>query len=442
MRDKSLLPLFLWLNVGLAACFVCFVVLSTGRQPNLTTTTFRPLVAATSTPPATAAAAARSTNAVANADPGSISGSPATNAASSGSAAAAGSTNDVAVASDAGAFAQPGKPIGWEQLDRPEYDRYLASLKAVGCPEPKVRHIILSDIDEFLGKRRLKEAVTHDMQWWKAEMEPAVTTVLQEKGRTLDEERNRLIAKYLGPAAVDEERGEAMLWSNVQLTGPVLGALPPEVHNRVQEICGRSIDRHQSSFWARVNEGQPANPVEMARLREQTRVDLRKVLKPEAMEEFLLRYSQNANQLRLALRGMDPTPDEFRKIFRATDALDHQLQLEYGGPEALSQEQRERYERQRDAAIREALGPDRYHAYLMTKDPVYRQAQATAQQYGAPAKAIQPVYDLLKEIETRRQKVLNDATLAGPQKSQALNAILQEQIRGVQKIVTETAGQR
>lgn len=230
-----------------------------------------------------------------------------------------------------------------------------------------------------------------------------------------------------------------MLWSSVQLTGPVLGSLPTDLHNSVQEVCARSIDRHQGAFWARVNEGQGLNQVEMAKLREQTRADLRRLLNAEQLEEFLLRYSYNAHQLRLELSGFDPTQEEFRKIFRAIDPIQHQLQLEYGGPEALSQQQRERFERQRDAAIRDVLGPKRYEAYSVTKDPLYRQAQMTAQQYGAPPKAILPIYQMTKATEARRQKILTDAALTPQQKSAALNAVNQEQLRSVQQIVSEAA---
>jgi hypothetical protein len=53
----------------------------------------------------------------------------------------------------------------------------------------------------------------------------------------------------------------------------------------------------------------------MARLREQTR-RLRKVLNAEH-GRFLLRYSQNAHQLRNE-HGIRSAPDEFRKILRAT----------------------------------------------------------------------------------------------------------------------------
>ena len=440
MRDKNLLQLFLGLNVALAGCFVVVLFLSSHRQPKIAVTSFT--TAASQKTNVTAAAlalphGAGSTNATAKGASSSnhnITATATTNAPTD--------TNPPVAAP---VFTQ--KKVGWDQIEadaRDKSDHYLAylnSLRAVGCPEDKVRYVALADINELFGKKRLKEAEKHDLQWWRSEPELSVAGALQQKGRSLEEERRELIYKYLGPEAAEAEKGEALLWSNVQLTGPVLGNLPAEVHNAVQEICGRSIDRHQGAMWARFNEGQPLNQVEMAKLREHTRADLRKILNGEAMEEFLLRYSHNAHQLRNELRGFEPTPEEFRKIFRSIDAVEHQLQLEYGSLDALSQQQRERFQAQRDAGIREALGPKRYQDYLLVKDPIYRQAQTMATQYGAPAKAIMPIYQMAKANETRRQKILNDTTLTPQQKGEALNAINMEQMRSVQQIVADARKQ-
>jgi len=419
MRDKNLLHLFLVLNVALAGGFATYLFLSRNNQPQVVATNFAtPAAKSNAAPPRIAQRTGES--AVLN-----LPTNPPTVAAT---------TNEPAprpVITE--------KKFTWEQLESDDYQNYIRSLRAVGCPESKVRYIILSDINELFAKKRAKEAEAHDPQWWKAEPDLMIANALQQKGRQLEEERRSMIEKYLGYEALENERSEAMLWSSVQLTGPVLGSMPTELHNAVQEVCARSMDRHQGAFWARVNEGQGLNQVEMAKLREQTRADLRRMLNAEQLEEFLLRYSHNAHQLRLELSGLEPTKDEFRKIFRAIDPLQHQLQLEYGGLEALSQQQRERFERQRDAAIKEVLGPKRYEAYTVTKDPLYRQAQMTAQQYGAPPKAILPIYQMVKATEARRQKILTDAALTPQEKSAALNAVNQEQIRSVQQIVSEAA---
>ena len=435
MREKNLLQLLLVLNGALAACFVVYLLLSSNAQPRVTPTTFTPLPAVTNRLAAKHPASREvSTNAV-------------TPPKATNESALPPAPTAVATITNA-SVPQPVQPVltqkkfGWQQVESEEYRTYLDSLRAVGCPEEKVRYIIMTDINELFAKKRLKEAIDHDPQWWRAEPELTVANVLQEKGRKLETERRALIEKLLGKEALELDKSEMVFWSNVQLTGPVLGNLPTETHQAVQEICGRSIERTQNAFWARVNDGQSINQVEQAKLREQTRVDLRKVLDREALEEFLLRYSHNAHELRAQLRGFEATPDEFRRIFRVIDPIQHQLQLEYGSVEALSPQQRERFERQRDAAIKEALGPKRYDEYLVTKDPLYRQAQMTAMQYGAPPRAIMPIYEMTKLSEQKRQRILSDGSLTPQQKTDALNSVNQEQLKSMQRIVSDAANQK
>jgi hypothetical protein len=428
IKERSLLQLFLLLNVGLALAFVIYLFISHSGHPQVVSTSFPPASTKTNSFTNLLSAAGARTNA------------PKTNAV----AISVSSTNPppVAVPDAPPTLTLSKKKFTWQDVDSAPYLGYIESLRAVGCPDDKIHQIILADINELFDKKRVKEAVENDTQWWKSETDLLRMNVLQEKGRALEEERHQLIAKLLGAEAAENEKSEALLWSSVQLTGPVLGSLPADKHNQVQEICAKSLERQQSAFWARMNDGQAMNQIEMAKLREQTRTDLRAVLAPEEMEEFLLRYSHNAHQLRLELRGLDPTPDEFRKIFRSIDALDHQVQLEYGGVETMSQQQRERYERQRDTAIRETLAPGRHQAFLMTKDPLYRQAQMYAMQYNASPKAVMPLYRMTQVTESKRQQILNNAALNPQQKSEALNAVNIEQQQSIQKIIIESAAQR
>ena len=429
MRERSLLYLFLALNVALAGAFIAYLFLTSGGQPEIVATTFPNSGKTNALTNATALAGAKLP-------------APQTNVA----VTVAPTENKPSLpANTNGMELNPtftSRKFTWEDVASDDYVKYIESLRAVGCPEAKVRYIILADINEMFAKKRIREAVAHDIQWWRAEpSEMMMVNVLHEKGRQLQEERRALITKLLGPEVLESEKDESLLWSSVQLTGPVLGSLSPELHSQVQEICARAKERSDSLFWGRANGGQPLNPVEMAKLREQTRADLKQVLNNQELEEFLLRYSQNAQQLRNELRPIEPTPDEFRTIFRALDPLEHQMQLEYGSKDALSEKQRERFDRQREAIIKEALGPQRFETYLLTKDPLYHQAQMFAAQYHAPAKAIIPIYQMTKATENKRQKIMSDSALTPQQKSDALNAIYQEQQRSIQQIASETSGQ-
>lgn len=415
MQERSLLKLFLGLNAALAGGFVVYLFLTHARQPTVETMSFAPTT---------------STQRVATVHPVPVASNsvPATNAALASAPAQV--TNAPA--------AQPvftSRRFTWREVESDDYRKYLDSLRAVGCPEERVRDIVRADIDEFFAERRVKEAVAHDTQWWKSDRVVIFGNPLEAIGRTLANQRLALVEKLLGVEAVEQEKDRPVFWSSVPLSGAVLGRLSPEKHVAVQEICARSIERSQSLQWAQINNPQPVNEVDLARMREQTRSELRKVLTPEEQEEFLLRYSQVSHNLAYELSGINPTPDEFRRIFRAVDPIDHPMQREFGSAAALSPQQRERYEHQRDDAIRGALSPERYQAFLLTKDPLYRQAQLTAMQWRAPSEAVTPLYALAKANETKRQKILTDAAQQQQQRNTALQALEAEQ----KKVATDSA---
>ncbi|HMJ89095.1 MAG TPA: hypothetical protein VK530_04730 [Candidatus Acidoferrum sp.] len=332
-----------------------------------------------------------------------------------------------------------GRQFGWQDVTNEVYKDYIARLRLVGCPEKQVRTIVFGDVNDLIDKRRLDHAVRTDMQWWRADTYfGGIPVQNMMASGNYEQERRDLLDKLLGPGWEVTIKLPPSLASSVPLTGPVLGALPADTWNTVQDVCSRSMEKHNNYMMARINEGQPMDPVQMAQLRNFTRTELSKILTPEQMEEFLLRYSHNSTRLRQDLRGLDLTPDEFRKVFRALDPIEHRMQLDYGGPEALSQKQREQFETQRDRAIRETLPPERYQQYQLTRDPLYKQAQMTALQYGMNGKAIQPIYELQKSMEARRVQITQNAALTPEQKSQALQSVATEQQQSLQKLMGNT----
>ena len=425
MRERNLLSLFLILNVALAAAFISYLFLSSSNGPSLGSVGFAS-VATVKTKAATNAAtnvlpaAAGPTRKVpAPAQPRPLDKNP--------------SSEQPDRAMSKGVFTH--RKFTWEDVGSSEYPAYLESLRAVGCPEDRVRSIIVADVNECFARHKLKLALQQDHQYWRAPLDPAMAGLYREKGRELEDERYDLLRRHLGPKLAEAERGERLAWSGVPLTGSVLGSLSPQAHNAVQEIWARSLEKYESAYWARVNAGQPLNQVELARLREQTRAELVRVLNAPQLEEFVLRYSHSAGELRDELRGFQPSAEEFRGVFRAVAPIDHQMQIEYGTAAALSPKQKERWAQQREGAIQEALTPERYQDYLVLKDPVYRRAQQTALQYNAPAATIMPIYQMTKASESKRLKIINDLGLTPEQRSDALNAVNQEHQKSLQQLV-------
>ena len=217
----------------------------------------------------------------------------------------------------------------------------------------------------------------------------------------------------------------------ILLDGPVLGNLAPDAKLAIQDISVRSQDRLQAYIDEHQASGEPLDPAELAKLRDQTRQELQKVLPPAQLEEFLLRYSQNANNLRSVLgqlRYFNASPEEFRAMFRATDTVDQQIQLLADATDPNSVSQRKTLEAQRDNAIKLALGAKRYEEYRMLQDPIYRDAVAQAQEAGTPESA-RTIYEINLATAAEQNRIQSDTNLNSAQRSIELKRIELEQLK-------------
>src|SRR6266542_6931598 len=214
--------------------------------------------------------------------------------------------------------------FSWEDVESDDYAKYIDNLREIGCPESTIRDIIVADVNQLYAKRQAAEIVSPDQQWWRSEPDPNVEKAANEALEALDKERRELLTRLLGPSWNTSQEQNL---GKVPLTGPVLGSLPKETKQAVQDLSARANKRLQALLDSESEDGKPVDPAALARLRKETREELARLLTPEQLEEYLLRYSQNAVQLRSELRNLNLTPDEFRRIFRARDPLDQQLQL-------------------------------------------------------------------------------------------------------------------
>ncbi|HYV27029.1 MAG TPA: hypothetical protein VFA77_05825 [Candidatus Eisenbacteria bacterium] len=358
MRSRTILIVSLALNGALAIALITTGQHSTVNQPEFIITNFQ----ASLDKPSDKAP----TNSAKNT-------TESTNPAVASAQSTPDGTNDNSIVRTDDAKNKPrprGKTFTWQDVESEDYQGYLVNLREAGCPEAAIRNIILNDVNELFTHKRMKEAIACDQQWWRAEYDFMALQLFQQKTQALQEERRALVTKLLGENVEDKEQYE--LAGRTPMTGPVLGKLSPQTHNAVQEVCDRAMERHQAYIDSVTSGAKPLSQIELARLREQTRNDLSQILNTDEMEEFLLRYSHNAHNLRFELRVFEPTPEEFRKVFRATDSLLHKTQLDYGDEQALSLKQKEQVEQQRLAAIKELLTPERYQAFLQKRQTGYR----------------------------------------------------------------------
>jgi LysM repeat protein len=332
-------------------------------------------------------------------------------------------------------------PFTWRQIESADYPTYILNLREIGCPEQTVRDIIIADVNSLYSAKRATNLVTSDQQWWRSEPDPGVVQVAAQKSRELEDERRALLARLLG---TNWEAGDLATLPRpsrpgIVLDGPLLGTLPSETKQAIEEINLRSQERLEAYLDAQRNAGRNPDPVELAKIRQQTRTELQGVLSPPQLEEFLLRYSQNANNWRAEfgeLRFFSPTPDEFREIFRTTDGIDQQIQMLANSSDPSDVARRKALEEQRQYVMKTALGAERYQQYVQLHDPAYRDAVAMADQAGTP-EATRAIYAVNLATAAEQARVRADTNLTVEQREIELKRIELEQL----KANTEAVGQ-
>lgn len=321
----------------------------------------------------------------------------------------------------------------WSEIESPDYYTYVANLRDIACPEQTIRDIIIADVNALYARRRAVEVLTPEQQWWRAAPDPAVQATATAKLRELEDERRALLTQLLGSGwdGGDQISLPRPTRPGLNLDGPLLGNLSPDVKQALQEIAARTQDRLQAYLEAQRKEGRPADPVELAKLRAQNREELARLLSPPELEEFLLRFSQNAAALRAELaqlRFFNLAPEEFRQLFRARDNYDLRLALLGDATDPATAQQRDALEQQRDLAVKLALGEKRYAEYVRLHDNAYREAYAQANQAGAP-EAAGTLFEIRQVIAEEQQRIRENPDLTDDQKAIELKRIELEQLK-------------
>jgi len=316
--------------------------------------------------------------------------------------------------------------FSWQEVEAADYPSYMRNLREIGCPEQTIRDIIIADVNQLYARKRLTEIVTADQLWWRLDPDVALDQAAAAKAGALDQERRALLTTLLGP---DWDTNPALMppRSMIVLNGPVLGELSPQTKQAVLDISARSQQKTLAYLQAQAKDGKKPDPVELARFRLEARNELSKVLNSTQLEEYLLRYSSTAGTLRKSFKGFDVTPDEFRKVFRAIDPIDQQMALNYSSDDPTMDEARGNLQKQRDDALRNALGADRYQEYRMAVDPAYRDAALAVQQSGAPPDTFNHLYALNQAVAQEVDRIQNDPDLTPDEKAQQLKAVQVQQ---------------
>jgi hypothetical protein len=279
-------------------------------------------------------------------------------------------------------------------------------------------------------------------QWWRSEPDASAVQAAAAKLEALDTERRGVLTSLLGPGWDARSNELIAAAGGITLTGPILGDLPPEVKEAVYAIAARAQLKIEAYQAAQLQQNKAADPMEMARLREEPLSQLVSVLSAAQYEEYALRYSPSAQQLREQMRSMALTREQFRDLFNAISSINGQPVFYYAGNDPILLGQQQQLRAQSDAIIKATLDGQTYAAYQLNQDPLYRSSKAMAEQLGVPEKSVMSVYEINRATQAELDRIRKDSNMTSDEKVEALSQTQVEQQQSLQQILGPEAFER
>jgi hypothetical protein len=333
--------------------------------------------------------------------------------------------------------AKPAQSFDWRLVESEDYKKYIANLRAIGCPEETIRDIISADVKKlFESRKRSLNASTNKYEYWKAG-NPLAGMINEEKikqSQELAKEKRELLKELLGVAP--EEKPD--LLGGMNPFESMLDFLPAEKQTEVAEI----FQKFQAKMVKGFSGGSPdaEDMKKIQGMQKEMETELAKVLTPDELESYQLRLSQTSMIMRMQLASFDPSEQEFRDIFKLKKGFDD----EFGSFGMQSQDKAEKAKftaakKELDGQIKSLLGDSRYEEYERAQDYTYQGIYRVADRNGLGKETANKVYDMKKAAEEQANKLRADSTLSSEQRTEALKGIRAETENSIRTVFGDKA---
>jgi hypothetical protein len=319
-------------------------------------------------------------------------------------------------------FTEPARPTIdanlWPSLQADALPELVRNLRDAGFPPELVRAIAAARLEEAYGARMKALFPGADqLPFWKNQpTDPKVYTA----SVNLQRERQLALREALGK---DSEPGDSV---SDALRGRSLDGLPPDKAEDIRRLFRDYDDKRSEIFASGVVYNMDRDKI--AALEKAQHDAIARVLTPQELEDFDLRNSNTARQLRYDLGAFNPTEAEFRTLFRLRQPFDEQFSNSYSGGMPSQEAMRQRSDAQRllNEQIKAALGPERGAEYQRTTDYAYRQTSLIVARLELPPETTNSVFAVQQDLQQRARDTMMNRSLAPDARTQQLAELQQE----------------
>jgi hypothetical protein len=334
----------------------------------------------------------------------------------------------VAVRTDSGSSGtDAGVAFHWSQVESDDYRQYLANLRAIGCPEHIARDIIITDLhQQYVGKLRAVWPGPSKREFWQKPDDDGPAPFQMRRREALDEEERNTLHKLLGVRdSLQELMGVLSLQTDRYEVE--LAFLPPDkralAEQAFSEAALRESDADEPNY--EFSFGQRDTRLLGKRL-----AVLTNILSPEELNEYRLRLTPEAEQVRAVLQHVECSPEEFGSLAK----IKSQLERDLGWPEQYHERRRREC-----AEARKLLGEQRGEQYARNQDWTWICASEAAVRYGLAPEAPEQVWALKKTVEASASRLRADPSLSSEERRAKLTALQSEAKAGLTRVLGERA---
>jgi hypothetical protein len=335
--------------------------------------------------------------------------------------------------------------LQWAQLESENYQEYITRLRAIGCPEPTIRDIIIADLDKLMAPQiRALYGRRPELRYWHSVEEELANDVdPREVTRRTEEieKRKREIVRELVGADLARERME--LQGAEDYFERRLGFLPEEKRTQVREVLEKYEDVERRFREKELEDGEPLDAGDRARLRQiaqERTAELGQLLSADEKAQFDLWLSPAAGHVRHALYGMNATEQEFLVAYQARRTYEDK----WADRDELFLDANGRAEMERDRAameteIRAKFGDERYALFQRGEDEDYHALSALTTRFKLSKEKAAEVYGYKKVAQEIKAQLRSNTAMDSEQRDQALKAVVEETAGAVRAALGERA---
>jgi hypothetical protein len=327
-------------------------------------------------------------------------------------------------------------------IESDDYAVYVANLRAVGCPEPILRDMIVAEL-ETLYRRRYCE-LPEPRFWTAGAARSQASRDHRKADRALEAEKR---AVYRELVSVDWPSEEHEGFESLAISEFFLGFLPQERRTRLvasikeRDAAAEAIREAADSILL------PSDRAQLRVLYERWSAEMSAQFSPAELSEMRLRigfvkgdYLDDED-----FEGVAVTGQEFRELLRIQQGNVDLLREEFFGRNDLQEPgggaRVSGLDEHQQAELRRLLGDERLATYERNRDPQYRETRNFVQEHKLPPTTAAQLYEVRRALDAAAAELRADASLPAEERVARLEAMAADASGAIGRILGPAAAQ-